>query len=93
MLVTVTILVQLLHCKLSETSELWAKTDGRVKFYASGRTAAERSPGVLGISTKTRKTYVALYFRTNQKRTRFIIFNDDWEDNFATGMCYNIWNF
>ena len=88
MLVTVTILVQLLYCKLSETSELWAKTDGRVKFYASGRTAAERSPGVLGISTKTRKN-VALYFQTSQKR----IFNDDREDNFATGMCYNIWNF
>ena len=89
MLVTVMILVQLLYCKLSETSELWAKTDGRVKFYASGRTAAERSPGVLGISTKTRKTYVALYFQTSQKRN----FNDDWEDNFATGMRYNIWNF
>ena len=88
MLVTVMIVVQLLYCKLSETSELWAKTDGRVKFYASGRTAAERSPGVLGISTKTRKN-VALHFQTSQKRN----FNDDWEDNFVTGMCYNIWNF
>ena len=58
MLVAVMILVQLLYCKLSETSELWAKTDGRVKFYASGRTAAERSPGVLGISMKTRKNFI-----------------------------------